>query len=374
MINFGEKVAAALYGHAIGDAMGAPVEGWPPERIAARFSGVRRFLPPTHGGDPAKGKGGGRITDDTLMAEALIRSYQAAGTHLDAHGYEAYLLAEVADRKVWVPEWQAEVRLWDRLWLPEKFPLIRLRHAHADPRTAGVGNCVNCGVAMWTWPVGAVNAGDPEGAYQEAAAVGLAHNYSFAVEAGAVMAAAAAAAFGAGGRLGPVLEAALALARDGTAAGLRAALAAVDSADSVPDFIGKVRAAVAPYDSRTDHTPDDKPLDLGGTSDVGGPSRLKSIEELPVALAALEFGAGDFERTIHAGVFYGRDGDSTAGMAGALFGATFGLGRVPRRLRRDADKANRRDFAAQARAFVKTIRTIAAADRRRFAAHARAVR
>jgi hypothetical protein len=178
MPRFPQKVAAALYGHAIGDAMGAPVEGWPADRIAGRFSGVRTFLPPTHGGDPAKGKGAGRVTDDTLMAEALIRAYMAAGTHLDAHGYEAYLVPEVAG----IPEWQAEGRLWDRLWLPEKFPLIRLRHAHADPRTAGVGNCVNCGAAMWTWPVGAVCAGDPAAAYQEGAAVGLAHNYSFAVE------------------------------------------------------------------------------------------------------------------------------------------------------------------------------------------------
>ncbi len=69
-----DRIAAALSGVAIGDGMGAPVEGWHPDRIAAAFTEVTEFLPPTHGGDPALGKGNGRITDDTLMTEALIEA------------------------------------------------------------------------------------------------------------------------------------------------------------------------------------------------------------------------------------------------------------------------------------------------------------
>jgi hypothetical protein len=48
---------------------------------------------------------------------------------------------------------------------------------------------------MYRMPVGEVNFGDPGQAYQEAVALGIAHNESFAVEAGAVMAAAYAEAF-----------------------------------------------------------------------------------------------------------------------------------------------------------------------------------
>lgn len=171
--------------------MGAPVEGWSPERIQQRFGthDLKTFLPPTHSGDPATGKGDGRITDDTLMIEALIRAYQKAGMHLDAYGYEQFVLPEIATTPVWVPERQREMPILERLWWPEKFPWMRLVHGHADPRQAGVGNCVNCGVAMWTMPVGAMNAGDPEGAYAEATALGLAHNESFAIEAAGVMAA-----------------------------------------------------------------------------------------------------------------------------------------------------------------------------------------
>ena len=75
---------------------------------------------------------------------------------------------------------------------------------------------MNCGVAMWMMPVGAVNAGDPLAAYNEAVALGLAHNESYAVEAGAVMAAAAAEAFSADATIASVLDTVQWIARDGT--------------------------------------------------------------------------------------------------------------------------------------------------------------
>ena len=39
-----------------------------------------------------------------------------------------------------------------------------------DPRQGGIGNMVNCGAAMYIAPIGAVNAGDPKAAYDEAIA------------------------------------------------------------------------------------------------------------------------------------------------------------------------------------------------------------
>jgi ADP-ribosylglycohydrolase len=89
MPGFDEEVAGAMFGHATGDAMGAPVEGWSPEAIADRFGdhALEEFLPPTHRGDPATGKGAGRVTDDTLMAEALVRGYASSRSHMDAYGY-----------------------------------------------------------------------------------------------------------------------------------------------------------------------------------------------------------------------------------------------------------------------------------------------
>ena len=56
----------------------------------------------------------------------------------------------------------------DRLFLAEKWLVLKLRYGHANPRDAGVGNIVNCGAAMYIAPVGIANAGDPGGAYLEA--------------------------------------------------------------------------------------------------------------------------------------------------------------------------------------------------------------
>ncbi|MCC5841838.1 MAG: ADP-ribosylglycohydrolase family protein [Opitutales bacterium] len=52
--------------------------------------------------------------------------------------------------------------------------MFRLVYSNAEPRSAGIGNRVNCGVAISITPAGAMNAGQTEAAYQEAAAVALA--------------------------------------------------------------------------------------------------------------------------------------------------------------------------------------------------------
>ncbi len=364
------RIKGALIGGAIGDAMGAPVEGWGSAAILDAFMDwdYARFIPPQGwDGQSHYWKGNGRITDDTLMTEALIDAYADAGDHLDAYGYARHLLPRVVGKVVWVSEYQQEMPIFERLWMPEKYPRWRLEYNNAEPRVAGVGNMCNCGVAMWIMPVGAVNAGDAYAAYQEAAAIGQAHNESFAVEAAAVLAAAFAQAF-ATDAIDDVIDSALALAQDGTLKACRAAVDAATPAQSLPDCIASVRAAVAPFDQRTEHVTDDKPLaiDRSIPSDVGRPSRVMSIEELPVALAVLKYGHGDFIKTLRAGVCYGRDCDSIAGMACGLFGALFGPEQFPRTLTDALAEANRRDFDALASGFAHTAHKIFKADHKRF--------
>ena len=64
--------------------------------------------------------------------------------------------------------------------------------------------------------------------------------------------------------------------------------------------------------------------DRGNKTDDWAPSRLKSIEEVPVALGFLVVANGDFEQSIFGAANYGRDNDSIAGMAGAIAGALHG--------------------------------------------------
>ena len=355
MTAFSDRLKGALYGIAIGDAMGAPVEGWPSDQILEAFPDhdFSEFLPVTHGGDPASGKGDGRITDDTLMTEALIRAYGRCGDHLDAYGFRDYFVPEFTQVEVWVPERCKKMVLLERLNPIERYTVARLMSFGAYPRHAGIGNSIDCGVAMYIMPVGAVNAGDPSSAFAEAISLAMTETDSYAVEAAGVLAAAYAEAFAEDASVDQVCARAQKSARDGTGEAIVAVLAAASPEADLRTFIEQVRQAFIPYDPQTNGTAGDTSL-----ANAHQPSRLLSIEEVPVALAALKYGAGDFLKTVRAAVCYGRDCDSIAGMACGLYGAIFGDRAIPRSLCDACDRANRRNFAELASLFEETIRHI----------------
>ena len=60
-----ERILGALYGQALGDAMGMPSELWPRSRVKAHFGWIDRFLP------GPKENNGAEFTDDTSMALCL---------------------------------------------------------------------------------------------------------------------------------------------------------------------------------------------------------------------------------------------------------------------------------------------------------------
>lgn len=123
-----------------------------------------------------------------------------------------------------------------------------------------------------------------------------------------------------------------------------------------PWMVCVTRLSASYWEKAMVHVPDDKPLaDAEPASDLGKSSRVASIEELSVAVAALVFGAGDFHQTLRAGVFYGRDCDSIAGMACGLFGGLHGSESLPATLRAAVDRANRRDFAALSAASMPVV-------------------
>lgn len=72
-----EKFTGCLLGVAVGDALGQPVEAYPPERIVKDFGEIRDFLP----GDPRLPLplGAGQWTDDTQMTLDITRSILRCG-------------------------------------------------------------------------------------------------------------------------------------------------------------------------------------------------------------------------------------------------------------------------------------------------------
>lgn len=216
-------------------------------------------------------KGDGHVTDDTLLTHALVRVYDAVRDHLDAYAVADHLVPDLISTPRWIPELEAEALPLQRIFLAEKWLVARIHYGHVDPREAGAGNIVNCGAAMYMAPVGLVNAANPAGAYAEAVDVAGAHQSSYGREAAGVLAAAVAAACVPGATPTSVVDACLALAKDGTRAAIEAVCEVAAAHQDFESALRPLREAVAPFDTVG---PDYRAPSLGARRPLGcTPSR-----------------------------------------------------------------------------------------------------
>ncbi len=339
-----EKAIGALSGAAVGDSLGGATEGYSPEVLQARFGGlVRDIVGPfnvdwknTRPVSPFH-KGNGHITDDTLMTEALINVYEHVRDHLDAYTFADGIVPEMMAKERWIPELERESLLIHRVFHAEKWLVLKLLHAHADPREAGYGNIVNCGATMYMSPVGIINAGNPEAAYKEAIEIAGAHQSSYGREAAGVFAAAVATAMTPNATIDDVIENSISFAHDGTKSAIQAVTDEAKKVGSWETSFKQLRSAMAPFDSLGEAYREPGP-------DARKPSRLKSIEELPLALAYLRVSQGNFEHGILGAINYGRDSDSIATMFGALSGAMNGRKAIPNNWAETIERESRIDL------------------------------
>ncbi|MFD3931639.1 ADP-ribosylglycohydrolase family protein [Streptomyces sp. NPDC058614] len=352
-----ERITGSLVGAAVGDALGGPVEGYTPEQIMERHGGRVHGIVGPWNGDAWRTarpiapyhKGDGHVTDDTLMTHALVRVYATVRDHLDAYAVADHLVPDLMGNPRWIPELEAEALPLQRIFLAEKWLVARLHYGHVDPREAGTGNIVNCGAAMYMAPVGLVNAANPAGAYAEALDIAGAHQSSYGREAAGVFAAAVAAACAPGATPDSVVAACLALAKDGTRAAIEAVCEVAARHTNFESALVPLREAVAPYDTVG---PDYRSPSLGARR----PSRLHTIEELPIALGMLVLSGGDYGHAVLGSVNYGRDCDSIATMSGALAGA---LGsEIPRDWAKTVAEASRLDLETPAKSLTEVTREI----------------
>lgn len=367
------RVRALVYGVAFGDALGAPVEKLSAGEIRSRYGRVTSLNTSWHrmnGPEAARGgriRGNGIVTDDTLMTLALMEVYAEARRHLDAWDMADGFVRQIAWTPRWIPELQRETMLIERLFYPEKWIYQRLQLSGAEPRQGGIGNMVNCGAAMYIAPIGAVNACDPQGAYNEAVSFAAGHQQSFGLEAAGAMAAAIAAAFNPGATIEDVVETAIALSKDGTRRAI-ADIAEVARAEKRrgADHAGLTEAfhaAIRTYSPMGDdvtHSVDK----AGRISDAYQPSRLNSIEELPLALGFALFNGGEFRRSVEDGINSGRDTDSIGVMIAAILGALHGEAVIEDDDLRLLDSSNRLALMDAADRFAAVAAEIMAADAR----------
>jgi ADP-ribosylglycohydrolase len=365
-----DRAVGALAGAAVGDAIGGATEGWESHEIhefcGGWVEGVIRSI--RHQRNMLKPfspfwKGDGHVTDDTLMTRVLVDAYAAKRDHLDAHDVERLVVPAIVDRATWIPELDREDLLYHRLFLAEKWLVLKLRYGHTDPRDAGVGNIVNCGAAMYIAPVGIANAGGPDAAYAEAIELTGAHQSSYGREAAGVLAACVAEALHPEASVDSVVAVALRLAKDATRSAIEAVTDAAAGLDGWRDGgLGALRAAFAPVDSVGEHYA--QPAQNART-----PSRLHAIEEVPVALGLLVATRGDYHETMLGGVNYGRDSDSIASMGGAIAGALGST--VPPDLVEEVGKASKLDLEEPGRTMAEIADEIFVKDRARLDERAR---
>jgi ADP-ribosylglycohydrolase len=212
---------------------------------------------------------------------------------------------------------------------------------------------------MYMAPVGIANAGDPQGAYAEAIDMTGAHQSSYGREAAAVFAAAVAAAMAPDATVDAVLTAASSLAHDGTRDAIDAVLAAAVPGADWREAIPVLRAAVTPFDSVGE-------VYRQPAQDSRRPSRLRSIEELPVALGFLRVTQGDVRGCVLGATNYGRDSDSIATMGGAIAGALGGESAVPAEWVERVGTASRLDLRSGGLTMAAVTQEIFAADEAAF--------
>lgn len=365
------RVRAVVHGVAYGDAMGAPVEKLSAAEIRERYGRVTSLRTKWHRDGQSEAarngrvRGNGIVTDDTAMTLGLMRIYQRELRHLDAWDMGDGMVREITWERLWVPELQREAPLIERLFYPEKWIFQRHQLSGCDPRQGGVGNMVNCGAAMYIAPVGVVNAGDPKAAYDEAINFAMGHQQSYGLEAAGVLAGAIAQAFVPDTTVDDIVRVAHDLAHDGTRTAIAAIVEAAEDlrqkgadADEVTDVFHKIIAQFSVMGDDLVHTPEK----AGRATDAYQPSRLLSIEELPLALGFCITTAGDFKQAVEDGINSGRDTDSIGVMAGAVLGALHGERVIDPEDAALLDESNRLDLTALSDRFTDTVTDIHTAD------------
>ena len=365
------RIRAVVHGVAYGDALGATVEKLSAAQIRERYGRVTSLRTKWHRdgqSDAARNgrvRGNGIVTDDTAMTLALMRIYEREGRHLDAWDMGDGMVREITWERFWVPELQREAPLIERLFYPEKWIFQRHQLSGCDPRQGGVSNMVNCGAAMYIAPVGIVNAGDPKGAYDEAINFAMGHQQSYGLEAAGVLAAAIARAFVPETTIDDIVKTAHDLAHDGT----RDAIAAIaevaeklrDTGAGADEVTDVFHQTIAPFSAMGDdlvHTPEK----AGRASHAYQPSRLFSIEELPIALGFCITTSGDFKQAVEDGINSGRDTDSIGVMAGSILGALHGECVVDSEDAALMDSANWLNLSDLSDRFSETVEAIQQAD------------
>jgi ADP-ribosylglycohydrolase len=304
------RARGALYGLAIGDALGMPTQMLSRAEITERWGGLLRGFEPAPPGHPiAAGMPAGAVTDDTEQAVLLGRLLVRGDGGVDPRELAAALVSWEHD--------MAERGSLDLLG-PSTKRAVAAVLAGTPPEEAGASGDTN-GAAMRIAPVGiAVGPGPATCSYLSTlvdhvvAASRVTHNTGIALAGAAAVAAAVSAGISGAGIAGA------------TALAIDAARIAADRGHWVAgaDVAARIEWATGLVAGRTQAQAAELIYTLVGTS-------LATQESVPAAFAVLAAVPGDPWHACLLAASLGGDCDTIAAMAGAIAGACHGVTAFP---------------------------------------------
>ena len=314
-----DRAIGALFGLAIGDALGMPTQTMSRAGIAERYGVIDRFREADAGHPLAGGLPAGHITDDTEQAMLLARLL------IEGHGHVAPGVFARA-----LVEWEDNMRARGSLDLlgPSTKRAVQAVLDGEPLATAGRFGVTN-GAAMRVTPVGIIRIWQPIDSFVDLVAETslVSHNTGVAIAGASAVAAAVSAGID-GADLDGAVEAAVEAARVGATRGYWVAAA---------DVASRIRLAI----------------DLADPADVDGSlTRLYAIvgtslatqESVPIVFGILATFPDDPWSAVCSAASLGGDSDTVAAMAGAIGGALHGTAGFPTESRETVAAVNSLDL------------------------------
>jgi ADP-ribosylglycohydrolase len=306
-----DAVYGCLVAGAIGDALGAHVEGWYWTEIREKYGRVEEFIlserdntGPRYG----QGQGGagvkGAVTDDTTLRHYMCLAIVRRAGRITPDDFAA----------IWLEKLNP-----NRFWKNEQIVTQKLRIG-MNPWDTGKGQPPTGCATMAIAPMGIINAGNPRQAYQDAFNIAFVNQDNENRDGAATTAAGVAAAFTPGATVESVIAAMIEHSSYVVKRSLILTMDLAYASNSVDEFAEKFYAKMLDW---TWPFPPER-----GEWNKNRYFSGSSLEIVPVVAGLLHLCQGDVNRCIIEGASFGRDCDTISSVVGSIAAAMQGASAI----------------------------------------------
>jgi ADP-ribosylglycohydrolase len=316
-----DGIYGSVIGGAIGDALGAPIEGWRYWEIREKYGKLSELTVNEKINNSNKKAGG--VTDDTTLRSYLSLAIIKKGGRILPNDLAAYWL---------------EKGTHPRFWANERIIYEKLTVGW-NPWHTGTGAIKSCTGMMGIGPVGLINAGNPVQAYQDGFNIGSVIQDHDERDAAAAFAAAVAAALVPGATLEGVIEVIMGLSHQKMQRAIELTMDLAADCGTAEVFVEQFYELYADWTWPLGQGMHVKPVPEGYPK-KGRYYSGDSYEMLPVVLAMIHLSKGDVNQSIIESANFGRDCDTISSFTGILAGALEGASAVRKDWIETVEQAN----------------------------------